>query len=197
MLKTLLEIYNKHKVGDWPDKNSSHSYIEVYEKILAPYRMAALNVLEIGLMSGESLRMWTKYFNSDLRSTHCNVYGMDCSETPVNGLADLRPIIAEGKHNIVIGDATNPLDIAKHFSGMDFSVIIDDGNHEIISQLRSYEILSKYLSDGGCYIIEDIQNIDETRELFEKIDATKKVEIFDRRHIKNRYDDVLVIIKEK
>ena len=51
-MKTLLEIYNKFydpKTG-WPDRNTTHSYIEVYEEILAPYRKKAKNILEIGLM---------------------------------------------------------------------------------------------------------------------------------------------------
>jgi hypothetical protein len=96
---TLQEIYLKHKRGDWPDKGSVHSYIEFYEEVLAPYRRKAKNILEIGLMSGESLRMWSEYFTG-------TVYGIDCDLKPVNGLADLSGAIAEG-YNIVIGDASN------------------------------------------------------------------------------------------
>jgi len=187
-METLLALCEKHKKGMWPDKNSVHSYIEIYEKILAPYRGTAKNILEIGLMSGESLRMWEDYFMG-------KVYGMDCSETPIGGLADLRPIMAEGNHNIVIGDAANPFDIAKHFIGMKFEVVIEDAGHEINQQLEIYEVLRHYMADGGIYIIEDVQNIDETRELFENIDKSKTVTILDRRFIKNRYDDVLILIQ--
>src|SRR6185369_13519508 len=98
---TLQNLYNKYydpKTG-WPDKGTVHSYIEVYEELFAPYRKKAKNILEIGLMSGESLRMWTEYFSG-------NVFGIDCDIKPINGKADLTKAIEEGLY-VSIGDATN------------------------------------------------------------------------------------------
>ena len=188
-MKTLQEIWDDLPLKS--DKGDIHSYLPVYEEILLPYRHTVRNVLEIGVFNGASLIMWENYFYN------AGVYGIDCDEQPHGGLADLRPLIAEGKYNIVIGDATSEADIEKNFKGMFLDVIIDDGNHNTTSQLKSYEILKKYLCDDGLYVIEDIQDIDKDRELFENIDPGKKVEILDRRHIKGRYDDVLVIIKDK
>lgn len=187
---TLQQLYERHKKGDWPDKGSVHSYIEVYEQLLAPYRTTAKNILEIGLMSGESLRMWTDYFSG-------TVYGMDCSLTPLNGVADLRPIILEGRHNIVIGDASNPADIEKYLYGIKFDVVIEDANHDLDQQLAIYKNLKPYLSPGSVYIIEDVQNIDATKHYFLTMDLERIVLIRDRRSVKGRYDDVLVIIKDK
>lgn len=181
---TLQEIYNKHKVGDWPDKGSVHSYIEVYEEILAPYRHTAKNILEIGLMSGESLRMWTEYFKGSW------VFGIDCDIRPVNGMADLTQAIADGL-NIVIGDASNPEVIENWFKGLKFDVVIEDANHSVEQQLQIYSVLKPYMNKGSIYIIEDIQNIDETKAIFNAIGG----EVIDRRQKKHRYDDVLVIIK--
>jgi|SRR6185369_1608377 len=183
-MKTLQEIYLKHKKGDWPDKGSVHSYIEVYEKLLAPYRFTAKNILEIGLMSGESLRMWNEYFSG-------MVYGMDISIKPINGLADLTQIIKDG-YNVRIGDASNPADIELNFKGMKFDVVIEDANHDIDQQLAIYKTMKPYLSGNSIYIIEDIQDIDSSRIYFEDLGC----EVIDRRHIKNRYDDVLVIIRK-
>lgn len=183
-MKTLQQIYDKHKKGDWPDKGSIHSYIEVYEEILKPYRIRAKNILEIGLMSGESLRMWSEYFDG-------NVYGMDCDIKPINGKADLTGAIAEG-FNIVIGDATNPVDVKKHFKGIRFDVIIEDAGHDFGQQLKIFSTVGRYLNhNGGIYIIEDVQDIDRNKGFFEWIGG----HVIDRRHIKNRYDDVLIIIK--
>lgn len=187
-MESLLEIYNKHKKGDWPDKNSVHSYLPIYEEILAPYRHTAKNMLEIGLMSGESLRMWTEYFDG-------KVYGIDCIETPIDGLADLRPIIAEGQHNIVIGDATSEEVIEKHFSGIKWDIVIDDGSHQIEHQLKTIEIFKNRMNKGGMIIIEDIQDIDRDIHVFRVIGGMMAAEIIDRRHIKSRYDDVLAVIK--
>lgn len=180
---TLLELYNKHKKGDWPDKNSVHSYIPVYEEILAPYRHTAKNILEIGLMSGESLRMWSEYFAG-------TVYGMDCSVTPINGLADLRPAIRDG-YNVKIGDASNPADIHKYFYGIKFDVVIEDANHDIDQQRNIYKALKPYMQRGGIYIIEDIQSIQNANQLSMELGG----QVIDRREIKNRYDDILLIIK--
>lgn len=184
---TLLELCNKHKNGDWPDKNSTHSYIELYEHILEPYRLTAKNILEIGLMSGESLRMWDEYFEG-------KVYGMDCDIRPVGGMADLTEAISAG-YRICIGDASNPYDIEKYFKGMKFDVVIEDANHNVEQQLDIYAAVKPYMAQGGIYIIEDIQDIDETHTVFENIDLSKKVTIYDRRYVKKRYDDVIITIK--
>jgi hypothetical protein len=182
---TLQKLYDKYydpKTG-WPDKNTSHSYLPVYEEILKPYRRKRdANILEIGLMSGESLRMWTEYFSG-------NVFGIDCSIKPIDGKADLTKAIEDGLY-ISIGDATNPADLERYYSGLKFDVVIDDGSHNIEDQVKTHYILKDYMAEGSIYIIEDIQDIDAKKHLF------WEGEIIDRRHIKNRYDDVLVIYRK-
>jgi len=189
-METLEQIWQKNRKGGWPDKGDLHSYIEVYEEILKPYR-GKCTLLEIGLFSGQSLRMWEQYFNDG------TCYGIDCNEQPHGGMQDLRPMISEGTHNIIIMDGTSVIDIETHFKGMFFDVIIDDGSHQLAHQLESYKHFKSHLNKGGIYIIEDIQNLDEDRASFENIDSEKKVTILDRRSIKNRYDDVLIIIEDK
>ncbi len=191
-MESLNAIYKRNRNNGWPDKGDGgvHTYIEVYERELAPYRSTAKNVLEIGLFSGQSLRMWEQYFTG-------KVYGIDCSDQPHGGLQDLRPMIAEGTHNIIIMDGTNKADIEKNFKRVMFDVIIDDGSHQLVHQLESYKHLKSHLSKGGIYIIEDIQDIDKDKVAFENIDPDKQVTILDRRKLKNRYDDVLVIIHDK
>lgn len=185
MTESLQKIYDRNKRGDWPDKGSTHSYIEIYETILRPYKYTAKNILEIGLMSGESLRMWNEYFAGD-------VYGIDCDIKPINGLADLTEAINEG-YNIVIGDASNPKDIEKFFHGKKFDVVIEDANHNIEQQLQIYSALKPYMNYGSIYIIEDVQEIYKTKAIFNAIGG----EVIDRRKEKLRYDDVLVIIKHE
>ena len=182
-MKTLLEIYNKFydpKTG-WPDKNSVHSYLPVYEEILAPYRKTAKNILEIGLMSGESLRMWDEYFTGE-------VFGIDCSIKPIDGKADLTKAIEDGLY-ISIGDATNPDDIERFYKGLKFDVVVEDAGHDINQQLMINRVLSPYMNEGGIYIIEDVQNIDRDGYWF------NADEIIDRRDVKGRYDDVMILIK--
>lgn len=184
-METLKYLCAKHKKGDWPDRDSTHSYIDVYEEILAPYRHTAQNILEIGLMSGESLRMWTEYFEG-------KVWGMDCSETPIDGLADLRPIMAENKYNICIGDATSEADIENYFHDVKFDVVYDDGNHVTKSQVQTFNLLKNKMSKGGLYIIEDPEDLDRDIDIY--LSLHKDAQIVDLRHLKNRFDDALILI---
>lgn len=187
-MKTLQQIWNSLAAAGYEtDKGSVHSYIPVYEKILAPYRETAKNVLEIGLFNGHSLRMWEDYFIS------ADIYGMDCDEKPHGGMADLSGVIADG-FNVFIGDAASPFDIAKHFLGMKFDVVIEDANHDIEQQLEIYNNLKPYLNKGAIYCIEDIQDIDKHKWLFLSLSGVN-VEIIDRRHIKGRYDDTLILLR--
>ncbi len=188
---TLQEIYEDLKAkGFEADKGSIHSYLPVYEEILSPYRETAKNILEIGVFQGNSLRIWQQYFNG-------TVYGVDCDIKPHGGLADLTDMIELGCFNIAIFDATNP-ELVKHFFGnIKFDVIVEDASHHIEQQVELYNAYKDYLSPNGIYIIEDIQDLDKDRNIFENLDNSKEITILDRRNIKNRYDDVLVIIKSK
>lgn len=193
-MQSLEQIYNKVFETHWMDKNSSHSYLPIYEQLLASYRTTAKNILEIGLFGGGSLLMWEQYFAG-------NVHGIDCSETPHDGLADLRPMIAEGNHLISIFDATDAKEIKKHFEGITFDVIIEDAGHEINQQIEIYYNFKPYLKKGAIYIIEDIQDVDKMNadlksgKLLIYLGEEKTLKIIDRRKIKGRYDDVLVVIK--
>jgi hypothetical protein len=188
---TLQEIYEDLKSqGFETDKGSVHSYIEVYEEILSPYRETAKHILEIGVFQGNSLRMWSHYFKG-------TVYGVDCDIKPHGGLADLTGMIETGFYNIEIFDATNPELVKEHFGSIKFDVIVEDASHSIEQQVELYNLYKNYLTDNGIYIIEDIQDLDKDRNVFENLDNSKEITILDRRNIKNRYDDVLVIIKDK
>lgn len=192
-METLEQIWQRLKdAGYETDKGSIHSYIPVYEKLLEPYRETALNVLEIGLFNGNSMRMWCEYF------TEAKIHGIDCSLTPHDGMADLKPLLydinVKGGMNakVHIFDAENEQQAKEHFKKTKFDVIIDDAGHEINQQINLVNIWFPYLTKKGIYIIEDIQDIDKTGNLFAGIGG----HIIDRRSVKGRYDDVIVILED-
>jgi hypothetical protein len=193
-MSTLAQIYERYKsnahmgVG-FGDKGTVHSYIEVYEKVLAPYRKTAKNVLEIGLLNGDSLRMWEEYFDTE------NVQGVDIEEKPM-GLFDLTHMVRDG-HKITFFDASLPEEVSRHFIGQVFDVVIEDASHALEHQLATYANMKPFMANDSIYIIEDVANIDTVRPLFESIDPDRHVVIEDRRHIKDRFDDVMVIITHK
>ena len=179
-MKSLNEIYKNYQSPDYHgDKGTAHTYIDEYEKLLAPYRNGS-TIMEIGLYHGESLRMWEDYF------TNSTIIGVDINPNTIQNLID------EGTHNIIISDATK-LEFLSHITDHTFDVIIDDGSHILEDQINSFNLLRDKMNSGGLYIIEDIIEIDKNKDIFYTL--YDNVEIIDNRHIKQRHDDVLVIFK--
>lgn len=179
-MKTLNEIYSKYNSPEHHgDKGTTHTYIDEYERLLKDYRLGS-TVLEIGIYYGESLKMWDEYFiNSKL-------YFVDINEEPIRDLID------SGKYNIIISDATK-VEFLNEIKDEMFDVIIDDGSHLINHQIKSFFLLKEKMNSGGIYIIEDVNNFDETVHIYKELHPN--IEIIDNRHIKGRFDDVLIIYK--
>jgi len=182
-MKSLNEIYKSYMPGHWGggDKGTTHTYIDEYEHLLKEYRNGS-TVLEIGIYLGHSCDMWCDYF------TDSTIIGVDITNCGI----DLDNI----RYKAIFADATKT-DILSYIEDYTFDVIIDDGSHKFEDQINSYNILKHKLSPNGIYIIEDIDNLDLHRIQFETIDDSKVVSIIDNRSKKNRYDDVLVVIKNK
>ena len=53
------------------DKNTRHSYLPLYEKILKDYKETFKTTLEIGIYFGGSIQLWNDYF------TNATVIGVD------------------------------------------------------------------------------------------------------------------------
>jgi 23S rRNA U2552 (ribose-2'-O)-methylase RlmE/FtsJ len=179
-MKSLNEIYQNYQSPEHHgDKGTTHTYIDEYERLLKDYRIGS-NVLEIGIYYGESLKMWSEYF---INSKICAV--------DING-ERIQDLINDGQYNIIISDATK-IEFLEKIKDETFDVIIDDGSHLINHQIKSFNILKDKMKPGGIYIIEDVNNLDSTINVYKELH--KNIEIIDNRHIKNRFDDVLIIYK--
>ena len=53
------------------DKNTIHSYLELYQNLLFKKKETAKNVLEIGINKGGSIKLWNDFF------TNATIYGLD------------------------------------------------------------------------------------------------------------------------
>ena len=178
-MKSLKEIYGNHSYPEGNgDKGTAHTYIEIYEEVLKPYRNNG-NILEIGISWGYSLRMWREYFING------SVTGID-----VEMLPQAQDLLHNSNYNIIHHDATIP-SILNHIGNARYDVIIDDGSHYFPHQIQSFNILKECLNTGGIYIIEDIDDIDTNINSFKELHESCK--IIDNRHINNRWDDVLAI----
>jgi hypothetical protein len=176
-MQSLSDIYFKQssKKAGFADKGTIHSYIDYYEQIFLSHRSSSITFLEIGINRGYSTRMWREYF------TNAKIVGVD--------------IVNRGESinncELIYKDATDPITFEKFNN---FDIVIDDGSHKLEDQIKSFEILFPKLNKNGIYCIEDIQDINATKEIFLNLHSTTKIHDF--RSNKNRYDDVIVEIRK-
>ena len=182
-MKTLQDIYTKHGLeGDvgHADKGNLHSYIPVYEELLKPYRESG-TILEIGLAFGYSLRMWDEYFGDKAR-----IYGADINI--VFGTEEFK----QPRINVLEADATKP-EFLNKLGDTTFDVVIDDGSHQALDQLATFNLLRDRMNPGGLYIVEDILDFDSVTSAFREVYT--HCDTLDLRSIKGRFDDALIILR--
>jgi spermidine synthase len=162
------------------DKNTAHSYGEMYEHLFKRHRLTVKNMLEIGIFRGASLNAWAQYFEN------ATIYGADIDPNIKNLLwtsPRIKPLLM---------DATNEELIKQNFGDLKFDIIIDDGSHMFAHQKKSFNILKNYLAPGGYYVIEDIVEYDK---VLADEEFSKNFLIFDRRLVKNDYCDIMLFYR--
>ena len=122
-----------------------HSYVKWYEALCAPRRWQQLTMLEIGVQTGASIKMWADYF------PNAQLVGIDidprCAQFATNRI------------QIITGGQENP-EIAKWLAGAypdGLDIVIDDGSHLSADVILSFRTLFPLLRPGGLYVIEDLQ----------------------------------------
>lgn len=180
---TLQESYNLHCVTGpdvgHGDKGGTHSYIDTYAKLLEPYR-SGKTLMEIGIAFGLSLEMWKDYM------PYNQIVGVDLSivfEHQEEKWESIKLI----EHNATMSDILDKL------GDMRFDVVIDDASHMLQDQVKTFQILKSRMNKGGLYFIEDILNLEHSRNTL--LALHPNCEIHDLRHIKGRFDDVLVVYR--
>jgi len=181
------------------DKNTVHSYLELYQNLLLAKKETAQNVLEIGIgdggqgiTNGGSIKLWHDYF------VNAKVYALDIQDinTVWNGLKNNDRIIL---HTSV--DAYSKQFVQSEFLDKDikFDMMLDDGPHTLESMKSFITLYSPLLADNGILIIEDIQDPIWINELYKVVPDNLKqfVSAYDLRKNKNRYDDIVLAIRNK
>ena len=178
------------------DKNTIHSYLPVYEMLFAPKRLTATNVLEIGIgpiphQNGGSIRMWHLYFiNADIHA---------CDIIHIN---DVHPCIVDVPriHLYTSTDAyTYALTVnAFLMKNIQFDIVLDDGPHTLPSMVEFINLYLPLLKYDGILAIEDVQDITWINDLRAVTPDELKpyIEVYDRRSVKGRYDDIIFVINK-
>lgn len=123
------------------DKITHHEYHKIYDLFLKSFYTKQGSLLEIGIESGSSLKMWLELF------PNAYIYGMDIGKEYIGN-----------RHNVIKGDQSNIVDLIRVKNSInDLFFINDDGSHIPEHQILSFNTLFPALCEGGIYIIEDIE----------------------------------------
>jgi predicted O-methyltransferase YrrM len=126
------------------DKSSRyHRYTDAYHQLFLPLRRKPLRIVEIGVATGASVRLWRDFF------PNAQVYGIDRNPA---ARSHQGPRI-----KVFVGDQSDRvfLQSFKRKVGK-IDIIIDDGSHRPEHQLTSLKFLFPLLRVGGVYVIEDL-----------------------------------------
>jgi hypothetical protein len=127
------------------DKSSrNHGYLGFYDRFLKDVRDTAQQILEIGVLNGQSLQMWGMYFSE------AKLIGLDINPETLK--------YSKGRLTVMLANQGSSEDLEAVASKYQhFDVIIDDGSHIWEHQIKSFRHLFSTVIAGGFYIIEDLQ----------------------------------------
>lgn len=140
---TLPNIYNTDKFG-FSNKWTSHAYGDYYDNLFEPIKNKELNILEIGIYNGGSVRLFHDYL------TKSHIYGVDIADYWNGGNLQEYPRL-----NRFFGNAYN-IEYLLKILPMKFDVIIDDGPHTVDSQIYFVENMISLLKPNGILVLEDV-----------------------------------------
>ena len=171
----LCKIGKKYKT-DKP----GNGYTKVYYEIMKKFRKEPINMFEIGVYFGSSLKMWEAFFsngkifgidngriipNSNVKTGRSNEipsiddikmlqYGEVDKSNNFNWIETdrIKCFMADQRNESQLNDAL------KYFKCNKFDFILDDGQHYQEHQQKSLGLLFKNIKSNGFYIIEDVVN---------------------------------------
>ena len=121
------------------DKDT-HGYLPIYEELFTPIRDTKLPILEIGVWTGSSLKVWRGWF------TRAVIHGIDA-----------RACDALGERIVTHQGFTLDATFLKEMAALGpFAAVIDDGSHCGDDQQAAFRAFWPALAPGGVYVIEDL-----------------------------------------
>lgn len=168
------------------DKGWLHSYIDqYYSDKFSSLKETPLIMLELGVSRAQSIKLWAEWFENAF------IYGIDTNPDSIHRMKDIprtKGFCADGYN----------MDMVNKFDDGFFDIIIEDGPHSLESQVFAVKNWSKKLRKNKFMVIEDIQYISHAETLIKEIPHDTNFQfafrVFDLRHVKNRYDDIILEI---
>jgi hypothetical protein len=127
------------------DKASGfHDYLVFYERHFAPLRYANLQILEVGVFGGASLRTWAEYF------PNARIIGADIDFRARQHRAPRIEIELLDQSNV-----QDLVDLGLKYGT--FDIVIEDGSHMWEHQTTTLKTLFPFVKPRGFYVVEDLQ----------------------------------------
>lgn len=119
-------------------------YLDIYHENFARFRGTDVHILEIGIYSGGSLKMWREYFGAA-----ATIYGVD--------IEPACKVYEEAKTRVFVGDQADRAFWHSFKSEVPrIDILIDDGGHAYEQQATTLEEMLPHISPGGLFLCEDL-----------------------------------------
>ncbi len=150
LLSQIANKYASDKGTKIPDDGGNHGprlhFTTKYSEYMESIRNEKLTILEIGIGSGPSLKMWYDYFpNATIHAIDVDNHANMNNERVTTHICDQSDRVAMFKLMESIGEV---------------DILIDDGSHVIAHQQISLGFLFQYVKKGGQYWLEDLHTSD-------------------------------------
>jgi hypothetical protein len=135
-------------ITDGPGVWKWRHYLDAYDQWFARFRNQPVHVLEIGIYSGGSLKLWRDYFGPQATIT-----GVD--------IAPECQTYADPPHTrVFIGDQGDRAFWSRVLSQIEPpDLVIDDGSHRPEHQIVTLECVLPHVTPGGLFVVEDAQGV--------------------------------------
>ena len=155
-MKTLQEILKDHNLNITTnprygtDKGEPKSFVDgFYQENFEPLRNKKLTLVEIGVRSGASLKLWKEFF-----SERATIIGIDnFTDFNQHEIPYHEEWLSDGVQ-FIDGDGYTQETVDEIDGGID--ILIDDGPHTPQSHQKLLELYLPKMNKGGYVIIEDI-----------------------------------------
>jgi hypothetical protein len=142
-MKQLTQLANKYSSDKGTTQGSKHGFSEIYDDYFTSIKNENINILEIGVNDGSSLKMWYEYFPKAF------IYGLDIDDK----LCYNNDRVSCG---ILDQSKDDHLDYFIKNINTKFDIILDDGSHHLRDQQLTFYYFLSLLNSGGIYVIEDL-----------------------------------------
>jgi len=158
----LCEIGRKYDTDNVTNSRHCHPYTLFYEGLFKNKKDEPLNIAELGILEGASLRMWQEYF------TNAEIYGFEYNEEYIN---NFKENFDNDRITLSKIDVASIESIENSFSELNilYDIIIEDTTHLFEDQIRVIENTYQYLKPGGIMIIKDIFKLSDENSYINRL----------------------------